>query len=93
MKCPTLSSCFAPRRKAMAAFPNNTSMNKIFEADGRPAKSVSPVITVLIRRKLIKRVGNGEYVLLAKAKPAPKKAAPKPVVNGSALHIEDASHG
>ena len=78
---------------------NTTKLIELFEKEGRARNSVYASINGLLQEKLVKRVGesgSGQYVLLTKSekkKAAPKKAAPKPVVNGSALHIEDASHG
>jgi hypothetical protein len=41
---------------------------KIFEAQGRSPKSVSPQINTLLERKMVRRTGKGAYALLAKAK-------------------------
>jgi hypothetical protein len=41
---------------------------KIFEAQGRSPKSVSPQINTMLERKMVRRTGKGAYALLAKAK-------------------------
>jgi hypothetical protein len=65
-----------------------------FEANGRKPVSVGGALNVLVSQKMVKLLGDGEYVLLAKggAKPhakTPEKSAfasPKP--NGNGLHID-----
>jgi hypothetical protein len=81
------------------------SRNKLqahFEAHGRKPTSVGGALHVLIQHKMIKQLGEGEYMLLAKggAKPTPvkKAAAPKkkavapkqPNGNGSAINKQPA---
>lgn len=63
---------------------NTAWMKKQFDKDGRTPGNVSPTISALVAKKLLKRVGDSEYVLLQKA-PAPKKTAKaKPIGNGAA---------
>ncbi|MCA1452812.1 hypothetical protein I6F35_06205 [Bradyrhizobium sp. BRP22] len=46
-------------------------LREVFAKEGRPEKSISPILTQMIQRKEIKLVGKGHYVVLAKgAKPA-----------------------
>jgi hypothetical protein len=66
-----------------------------FEAHGRKPSSVGGAVNILTTQKKIKRVGEGEYVLLNKAAPksnakpvAPKIAAALPVTE-----IAEAAHG
>jgi hypothetical protein len=72
-----------------------------FEAHGRKPASVGGALNTLVHRKMIKQLGEGEYVLLAKSgakptpvkKPAPKKKAvgpKKPIGNGSAINKQPA---
>ena len=75
---------------------NTTKLIELFEAEGRERGGVYGSINRMLKRKLIKRIGDtgsGSYVLLQKAV---KKA--KPVTNGAAVVdtpvIEEASdHG
>jgi fatty acid-binding protein DegV len=53
-----------------------------FKKDTRNPGNVSPTIAHLLKKKAIKRVGEGEYVLMSKAA-SPKKAEPK--TNGAAV--------
>jgi hypothetical protein len=70
---------------------NTAWMKKQFTADGRKWAAVSPTIAALLKRKLIKRVAESEYVLLEKAKKAAKK---KPVTNGAFIpEVVEAAHG
>jgi hypothetical protein len=59
-------------------------MKAQFEKDGRIPGNVSPTIATLMKKKALKRVGDSEYVLPAKA--APKKTEVK--TNGNAAAIE-----
>jgi antitoxin (DNA-binding transcriptional repressor) of toxin-antitoxin stability system len=60
---------------------NSHWLKRKFEADGRHPSGTGPVINRLVKQKQIKRVSDGEYVLLAKAtKPAAK-------VNGAAAEV------
>jgi len=61
---------------------NTSWMKAQFEKDERTPGNVSPTIAVLLKKKAIKRVGEGEYVLMQKAA-SPKKAEPK--TNGAAV--------
>jgi len=74
---------------------NITSLKRLFEKDGRNPASVSPTLNDLIEKKLLKRVNDGEYVML-QAKP-PSNRSPKPneqpKPNGSAQIVETAQHG
>jgi len=73
---------------------NLAKLRAHFEAHKRKPTSVGGAIHVLQQRKLIKPLGEGEFVLLSKggAKPAEKKAAPKPTAapkpNGVGAHVE-----
>jgi hypothetical protein len=64
-----------------------------FEAHDRKPTSVGGALNMLIQKKMLKQLGEGEYVLLTKggAKPAPKKIAPKKTApkksNGNGSHI------
>lgn len=60
---------------------NTTRMKAQFEKDGRNPGTVSPTIASMMTKKQIKRVSEGEYVLLNKA--APKKTD-RPKLNGPA---------
>lgn len=63
-----------------------TKLRELFAANKRKPASIGGAVDMLKQRKLIKPMGDGEYVLLkAAAKPAPKK---KPPANGAADHIE-----
>src|SRR6267154_2860914 len=79
----------------------------LFRANKRPEKSISPQISIMAAAKLIKRVGDGEYLVLKKASKktiaAKKKTkrvarkqqpAPKPAnLNGAAHQTEIVDHG
>lgn len=60
---------------------STTSLRKLFVADKRVSSSISPTLNSLVRAKQIKRVGEGEYVLLAKAAKAKPEKPPK--LNGA----------
>jgi hypothetical protein len=72
-----------------------------FEAHDRKAASAGGALNVLVARKMLKQLGDGEYILLAKGgakPPAPKKPAPKKgngaaVVEASTSVVEEAAHG
>lgn len=64
---------------------NTSWMKAQFTKDGRTPGNVSPTVAVLMKRKLIKRVGDSEYVLLQKA--APKKSEPVKKANGKAHDV------
>ena len=51
---------------------NSHWLKRQFEADGRHPSGTGPVINRLLNDKAIKRVGDGEYVLLQKTKPVKK---------------------
>jgi hypothetical protein len=55
---------------------NSAWMKKQFDSDGRPTTGVGPTINKLLKGKAIKRVGEGEYVLLTSngSKPAVQSA-------------------
>lgn len=58
-----------------------------FEKDGRPPSSASPAIRELIDRKVIKRVGEGEYQII-------ETPAPKPNGNGKTSEtVVEATNG
>lgn len=65
-------------------------LRDLFVKEGRPEKSISPILSKLSGAKVIKQVGNGEYTVLAKPKPKPKPAkkpaAAAPVLNGSGVN-------
>jgi hypothetical protein len=56
-------------------------MKKQFEKDGRVPGNVSPTIAALMKKKAVKRVGDSEYVLLARPAKV-KKPVTKKKVNG-----------
>lgn len=63
-------------------------IKELFEKEGRNRDSVSTAIDALLKRKLVKRVGDGEYVLLQKTtQPPPVKS------NGNGATVEEAQHG
>ena len=70
---------------------NTNWMKEQFTKDDRIPGNVSPTIAVLMKKRLIKRVGDSEYVLTAK-KAAPKKTD-KPAMNGKAVEVEVAANG
>ena len=77
---------------------NTQQLKELFEAEGRNVNSVFPTCDHLLKGKLIKRVGAGEYVLLGKGgKPKPRKAAPKKKaairLNGGATPVETVING
>jgi hypothetical protein len=63
---------------------NTTRMKAQFEKDGRNPGTVSPTIASMMTKKQIKRVGEGEYVLLNKAAPKKTDKTFKVKANGKA---------
>lgn len=57
---------------------NTAWMKRAFERDGRTPAATSPTLSSMLTKKLIKRVGEGEYVL-AEAKPKPNGKLDTPV--------------
>lgn len=55
---------------------NSNWLKRQFEADGRHPSGTGPVINRLMKDRAIKRVGEGEYVLLQKAEPKTNSAQP-----------------
>jgi hypothetical protein len=64
-----------------------TKLREHFVAHKRKPKSIGSAVAMLRERKLLKPVGDGEYVLLAKGTKT-RPAAAKPVANGNGAHIE-----
>lgn len=62
---------------------NTAWMKKQFEKDGRKWGAVSPTIAPLLKQKLLKRVGEGEYVLMVM----------KDKGDGAGYVFEEATHG
>ncbi len=68
---------------------SGTKLREYFEKHGRKAASVGGALNMLKQRKLIKLLGDGEYVLASKVAPKPKPAKEPAKANGIAPPVTE----
>jgi hypothetical protein len=59
-------------------------LRDLFVKEGRPEKSISPILSAMVQRKEVKLVSTGQYIILAKGAKAAGEATP--VHNGAVMN-------